>query len=464
LPQTLTPTIYVKNVTINPTIINQQTAINCSAIPYSALGGDFNVTFEWYKNGILQPFESNITNVANNTVAVSSIIPVSSLFYGDNWTCSARSQQSVSYSAWVNSSRKTVAGVDDPSCLEFNNYLNHDLASQPYITIGDDYIKTTGSVEIKNNCNYTVTTAYNITNFDANATCSNIASDCSGTIIGLENDSLANVTVKLRFPMVTTNVLLNTTIFYKSDINNKTTFHVFSTKIFNITNVSVQIVPTESIFQFFACQDVVCPLVVSSWTPGITLSAPYTYTDLQITSGYLSYVVSQAPASGSGGGGGGGECPSGQILCDGICVVGTACPTNNQTNDGTITSPISYGGQTIIVGSGNGTIQTPQVAGFLEMITANLLRRANVSCVINNDNSIAFLISLIMCEATGLLSMSIGNAIWLWIIIVGILIFLIYDNITKKRANWGIIVTYGGALFFIFVILILNKISLNAIG
>lgn len=491
LPQATSATIFVKNVTINPAIINEQTAINCSTQPYSAPGGTFNVTFDWYKNGILQALESNTTSVTNNSVTVSSVISKNNLSYADNWTCTARSQQGVSYSSWINSSVKSVAGFDNTSCIVFNNYyLTQDIAGQPYITIGNTHINVNGSTEIKNNCAYTITTTYNITTLDANATCSNSASDCTGTVTGLKAGNLTNVTVNLHFPMTTTNVLLNTTIFYKPDVNNETNFRVYSTQTFNINGVSVQVAPILSEFQFFACQNTTCPLVISYWTTGTTLSSPYTYPNLQIVSGYLSYIVSQGAAI--SGGGGGGSCASGQVLCDGICVTGATCPVNNQTNNVTNTTTCSAAEkwcsvsnscisiiatcgsipcvgascneQPIVVGSGNGTIQTPQISDFLQMITANLLKRTNVSCVINNDNSVTFLVSLIMCEATGLLSMTIGDAIWLWIIVVGILAFLIYSNFTKKKTNWGVIATYGGALLFIFIILILNKISLNAIG
>lgn len=81
----------VENVTLFPTPLQPNTKLNCSARLVDADGDTANITFAFYKNGVLQSQNGTTIGVLNGTTANSSnTVPASGVAGGDSWLCSAQ--------------------------------------------------------------------------------------------------------------------------------------------------------------------------------------------------------------------------------------------------------------------------------------------------------------------------------------------------------------------------------------
>jgi len=94
---------------IIPAIATINSNLNCSALYYDPGAGNgttVNITFSWYKNGVLNDtYNGTAVNVPNNSTAYTNVtVPNSVLSAGDNWTCIVQAFDGASYSNETNAS------------------------------------------------------------------------------------------------------------------------------------------------------------------------------------------------------------------------------------------------------------------------------------------------------------------------------------------------------------------------
>lgn len=118
-------TIKISSVSISPTIpisqytpasVYKNTRLNCSAIPYAenwgTEGESLNVSFAWYKNNILAAeFASNSSGINGSAVFASLQVNAGNVTEYSNWTCSAKADDGLQQSAWLNSSAIKVMDI-----------------------------------------------------------------------------------------------------------------------------------------------------------------------------------------------------------------------------------------------------------------------------------------------------------------------------------------------------------------
>ena len=107
LVQTSNITISINSLQVLPNPFTLLQNVNCTANITSSAYGSYNVSYNWFQNGINQTSWAGATTAANNTIAVINSLNYTLLTALDNYSCSIFAANGIDNSGWVSSANSS---------------------------------------------------------------------------------------------------------------------------------------------------------------------------------------------------------------------------------------------------------------------------------------------------------------------------------------------------------------------
>lgn len=183
-------------ISVIPPQPNKTTNISCNITVVDGEQTSFNVSYEWYLNGVNQTSLAGIyIGLVNDTPTLISNLTSGNFSAGQNWSCRARAFDSIDYSTWNMSANTTIQNAV-PSILHELSFVNYTIGHSFNVSAGVTDLDGAADIALTNisttegSCVY----ASNVSsgnNLNVTYTCTGVYTSTATVIIGFTDSASA---------------------------------------------------------------------------------------------------------------------------------------------------------------------------------------------------------------------------------------------------------------------------------